>query len=68
MVAYYIMLHLDYQLKLAPRYHRTLFLAKTQHEELHKIEQSIEQESGQKPLIVGLSKWSIASALRFLRC
>jgi len=34
-------------------------------QELHDIEQSIELKTGQKPLIVGLSKWSIASALRF---
>ena len=34
-------------------------------EELHQLEQSLEQQTGQKPLIVGLSKWSIASALRF---
>ena len=34
-------------------------------QEIHNIEQSIEHQTGQKPLIVGLSKWSIASALRF---
>ena len=33
--------------------------------ELHQLEQTVEEQSGQKPLIVGLSKWSIASALRF---
>lgn len=33
--------------------------------ELHQLEQSVESATGQKPLIVGLSKWSIASALRF---
>ncbi len=32
---------------------------------LHEIEQELVRETGQKPLIVGLSKWSIASALRF---
>ena len=34
-------------------------------EELSIIEKQITQETGQKPLIVGLSKWSIASSLRF---
>lgn len=33
--------------------------------ELHQIEQKLEQQTGEKPLIVGLSKWSIASSLRF---
>ncbi len=34
-------------------------------EELHQLEQSVETATGERPLIVGLSKWSIASALRF---
>ncbi len=34
-------------------------------QELNSIEKQITQETGQKPLIIGMSKWSIASALRF---
>jgi len=34
-------------------------------QELHELELNVERETGEKPLIVGLSKWSIASALRF---
>ncbi len=33
--------------------------------ELHTIEKNLEQQTGHQPLIVGLSKWSIASSLRF---
>lgn len=33
--------------------------------ELNTIEKQLTKETGQKPLIVGLSKWSIASSLRF---
>ena len=33
--------------------------------ELDVLEKQLENETGQKPLIVGLSKWSIASSLRF---
>jgi len=33
--------------------------------ELNTIEKKLAKETGQKPLIVGLSKWSIASSLRF---
>ncbi|MFK8026571.1 MAG: glycosyltransferase family 39 protein [Gammaproteobacteria bacterium] len=33
--------------------------------ELDMLEKQLENETGQKPLIVGLSKWSIASSLRF---
>ncbi len=33
--------------------------------ELDVLEKQLIQETGQKPLIVGLSKWSIASSLRF---
>lgn len=34
-------------------------------QELNAIEKQLTEETGQKPLIVGLSKWSIASSLRF---
>ena len=34
-------------------------------EEIHVVEQNIISETGQKPIIIGLSKWSVASALRF---
>lgn len=34
-------------------------------QELHELELNLEKQTGEKPLIVGLSKWSIASALRF---
>lgn len=34
-------------------------------QEVDLIEKQVIQQTGQKPLIVGLSKWSIASALRF---
>ena len=33
--------------------------------EIDSIEKQLTQETGQKPLIIGLSKWSIASSLRF---
>lgn len=33
--------------------------------EIHTVEKELLKETGQKPLIVGLSKWSIASSLRF---
>tara|TARA_R110002049_G_scaffold13509_2_gene58411 strand:- start:54360 stop:56951 length:2592 start_codon:yes stop_codon:yes gene_type:complete len=33
--------------------------------ELDAIEKALTQKTGQRPLIVGLSKWSIASSLRF---
>ena len=34
-------------------------------QKVHELETSLENDLGQKPLIVGLSKWSVASALRF---
>ena len=34
-------------------------------EKVHEIEQQIMKETGQRPVIIGLSKWSIASSLRF---
>ncbi len=34
-------------------------------QKVHQLEIEVEKSSGQSPLIVGLSKWSIASALRF---
>lgn len=33
--------------------------------EIHTVEQNIIAETGQRPIIIGLSKWSVASALRF---
>ena len=33
--------------------------------QIHELEKSIVDQTGQTPLIVGLSKWSVASALRF---
>ena len=33
--------------------------------EIEKIAAHVQQETGQKPLIVGMSKWSVASALSF---
>lgn len=34
-------------------------------QEIDKVEKQLTLETGQKPLIIGLSKWSIASSLRF---
>ncbi|MDV6341848.1 glycosyltransferase family 39 protein [Nitrosomonas sp. Is24] len=33
--------------------------------EIEKIAAQVQQETGQKPLVVGMSKWSVASALSF---
>lgn len=33
--------------------------------EVHAIEQQVQADTGQRPVIVGLSKWSLASALRY---
>jgi len=33
--------------------------------EIEKIAEDVQQQTGQKPLVVGMSKWSVASALTF---
>lgn len=35
---------------------------------VHGLEQQVEHNTGQHPLVAGMSKWSIAAALTFIRC